>query len=72
MVEHSSRLELVREGIQNCQTASAKVRGLRSHCDPAVKEVADAIHFLAFAVQQIGLALSDEGRDDDLPIQGVE
>ncbi|BBZ65775.1 hypothetical protein MINS_12040 [Mycolicibacterium insubricum] len=68
----SSRLDLVQEGIQNCQSATAKVSGLRSHGDPAIKELADAIHFLSFGVQQIGLALSDKGRDDNLPIQRVE
>lgn len=65
----STRLELVREAIQNCQSATAKVRQHRSHSDPAIKELADAIHFLSFGVQQIGLALSDEARHNDLPIQ---
>ncbi len=65
----SSRLELVQEAIQNCQSATAKVGQLRSHRDPAVKELADAIHFLSFGVQQIGLALSDQGRTNDLPIK---
>ena len=64
----SSRLALVQEGIQNCQSATAKVRGLRSHSDPAIQELANAIHFLSFGAQQIGLALSDEGR----PIQRVQ
>lgn len=65
----SSRLELVREGIQNCQSATAKVARLRSHPDPAVHELANAIHFLSFGVQQIGQALAEDGRIDDLPIQ---
>jgi len=72
MVNLSSRLELVHEGIQNCQTATAKVKELRSHTDPAVQELANAIHFLSFGVQQIGLALADEGRNDDLPVQRVK
>lgn len=67
----SSRLELVHEAIQKCQTATAKVEPLKTHSDPAVKELATAIHFLAFGVQQIGLALADNGRTDDLPIQKV-
>jgi len=71
MVNLSSRLELVHEGIQNCQTATAKVKDLRSP-DPAVQELANAIHFLSFGVQQIGLALADEGRNDDLPVQRVK
>lgn len=68
----SSRLDLVQEGIQKCQTATAKVSRHRSHSDPAIKELANAIHFLSFGVQQIGLALADEGRHDNLPIQRVK
>ena len=68
----STRLELVREAIQNCQSATAKVRGLRGHHDPAVKELADAIHFLSYGAQQIALALSDKSRADDLPIQRTQ
>ena len=64
----STRLELVREGIQNCQSATEKVSRYRSHSDPVIKELANAIHFLSFGVQQIGLALSDEGRVNDLPV----
>lgn len=65
----STRLELIQEAIQNCQSATAKVKRHRSHSDPAVKELADAIHFLSFGVQQIGLALSDQNRHNDLPIK---
>lgn len=57
------------EGIHNCQTATEKVARLRTHTDPAVKELANAIHFLSYGVQQIGLAISDLGRADNLPIQ---
>lgn len=65
----STRRSLVLEGIQNCKSATAKVSQLRSHSDPAIKDLADAIHFLSYGAQQIGLALSDDGRGDDLPIQ---
>ncbi|SKW48643.1 Uncharacterised protein [Mycobacteroides abscessus subsp. massiliense] len=65
----STRLGIALEGIKNCQSATTKVARLRSHSDPAIKELADAVHFLAFGVQQIGLAISEEGRQDDLPIQ---
>ncbi len=65
----SSRLELVHEGIQKCQTATAKVQDLKSNSDPAIQELATALHFLAYGVQQIGLALADESRTNDLPIQ---
>ncbi|WP_353107917.1 hypothetical protein [Gordonia sp. (in: high G+C Gram-positive bacteria)] len=69
-MELSSRLDLVREGIQQCQEATAKVVRIKStHPDPAIQELANAVHFLSFGVQQIGLAISDEGRNDNLPIQ---
>lgn len=64
-----TRLETVRAGIQNCKTATDKAARLRSHSDPAVRDLADAIYFLSYGAQQIGLALSDESRADDLPIQ---
>lgn len=69
MTSLSSRLDLVHEGIQKCQTATEKVERLKTHSDPAIKELASAIHFLAFGVQEIGLAISDQGRVDNLPIQ---
>lgn len=65
----STRLDLVREGIQKCQTATAAAVKLKGHQDPAVQELAKALHFLAFGVQEIALAISDEGRLDNLPIQ---
>ncbi|MDM2015318.1 MULTISPECIES: hypothetical protein [Mycobacteroides] len=68
----STRLGIVLEGIQNCQTATTKVARLRSHSDPAIKELANAVHFLSYGVQQIGLALSEDGREDDLPIQRLK
>lgn len=71
MTSLSSRLDLVHEGIGNCQSATAKVADLRDHADPAVKELANAVHFLSYGVQQIGLAISDLGRADNLPIQRV-
>lgn len=65
----STRLDLVREGIQNCQSATAIAVQLKGHQDPVVQELAKAIHFLSFGAQQIALAISDEGRLDNLPIQ---
>lgn len=64
-----SRLELIREGIQKCQTATAKIERLKGHQDPAIQELANAIHFLAFGTQEIALALTDQSRVNDLPIQ---
>ncbi|MCC2032201.1 hypothetical protein [Microbacterium allomyrinae] len=65
----SSWRELILEGIQQCHTATAIAVQLKTHRDPAVAELAKAVHFLSFGIQQIGLALSDEGRIDDLPIR---
>jgi hypothetical protein len=64
-----SRKQLALEGIAKCQTATAKLEPLKRHPDPAVSELASAMHFLAFGMQEIALALTDESRDDDLPIQ---
>ncbi|KDA05545.1 hypothetical protein DC31_13710 [Microbacterium sp. CH12i] len=65
----ASRQTLVLEGIQKCQRATAKIERLKGHQDPAIQELAEAMHFLAFGVQEIGLALTDQGREDDLAIQ---
>ena len=67
-----SRAELVAEGVQKCQTATAIAVKLKGHADPAVKELANAVHFLAFGVQEIGLALTEQGRTDDLAAQRVQ
>ena len=56
----SSRRELVLEGIQNCQRATAIAVQLKGHQDPAVQQLAQAIHLAAFGAQQIGLALTDQ------------
>lgn len=64
-----SRLELIHAGIQKCQTATATAVHLKGYNDPAIRELAQALHNLAFGVQEIALALSDENRGDDLPIQ---
>lgn len=62
------RRELALEGIENCKTATAMAVPLKSHPDPAVRELAAAIHHLSFGAQQIGLAITDTGRQNDLPI----
>ncbi|MDQ1127550.1 hypothetical protein QE428_002583 [Microbacterium sp. SORGH_AS 505] len=63
----STRREIIQEGINNCATASNMAVKLKTHPDPAVAELAKAIHFLAFGAQQIGLGLTDQGRIADLP-----
>lgn len=67
-----TRKQLILEGIQKAQTATAKLERLKSSTNPEVKELATAMHFLAFGMQEIALAISDEGRVNDLPIQRVE
>jgi hypothetical protein len=64
-----SRAELIAEGVQKCQAATAAAVELKGHPDPAVQELAKAIHFLAFGVQEIAQALTEQGRVDNLPIQ---
>lgn len=63
-----SRRSLALEGIENCKTATAKATPLKNHPDPAVRELASAIHHLSFGAQQIGLAITDQARINDLPL----
>ncbi len=64
----SSQRELVLEAINNAQTATAKAVRLKESSDPQVRELAIATHHLAFAIQQIGLALTGEGRVRNLNV----
>lgn len=64
-----SRRDLILEGIANCQSATARAVPLKSHPDADVRALAEAIHFLSYGAQQIGLALSDESRVNDLPLR---
>lgn len=68
----ASRRTLALEGIQKCKTATAKLERLKRHQDPAIQELAEALHFVAFGVQEIALAITDESREDDLPIQRTQ
>lgn len=64
----SSRRSIVLEGIENCKSATAKAIHARdSTTDPVIRELAEAVRFLSFGAQQIGLGIADEGRKDDLP-----
>jgi hypothetical protein len=63
-----SQRELVLEAIQNGKTATSKAVKLKESSDPDVRELANAVHHLAFALQQIGLALTDTGRNKDLSV----
>ncbi|UUW91756.1 hypothetical protein [Pimelobacter simplex] len=64
----STRRNLILEGIENCKLATSRAVDFKSHPDPAIQSLAEAIHFLSYGAQQIGLALSDEGRTNDLPL----
>lgn len=64
----SSQRELVLEAIQKGQTATAKVVGLKTSPSPEVRELAEAVHQLAYALQRVGLALTDQGREKNLSV----
>ncbi|MGC4154816.1 MAG: hypothetical protein QM628_17325 [Propionicimonas sp.] len=62
-----SRREMVLEGIEQMKVATAKAVPLKSHADPDIRALAEAIHFLSYGAQEIGLALTDPSRVNDLP-----
>jgi len=62
----SSQRELVLEAIEKGKVATSKAVPLKSSPDPQVRELAAAVHQLAYALQQIGLALTDDGREKNL------
>jgi non-ribosomal peptide synthetase component E (peptide arylation enzyme) len=64
----SSQRELVLEAIANGKVATEKAAVLKDSSHLEVRELASAVHYLAFALQQVGLALTDEGRDKDLSV----
>lgn len=65
----TSRRDLILEGIENCKTATSRAVELKGHSDPAIQSLAEAIHFLSYGAQQIGLALTDPSRANDLPLR---
>lgn len=64
----SSQRELVLEAIEKGRVATEKAVKVKSSADPEVQELAAAVHYLAYALQQIGLALTDEGREKNLSV----
>ena len=65
-----SRKQLALEGIAKCQKAMEKVVALQERgSSPEIRELANAVRWLSFGVQEIALALTEEGRVDDLPSQ---
>ena len=59
---------MILEGIEKCKTATAKAIDVRdSTTDPEVKKLAEAIHWLSYGVQEMGLGLTDDRRTGDLP-----
>jgi hypothetical protein len=68
-VQLSSQRELVLEAIQNSKSAVERAVTLKDSAnDPQVRELATAVHFLGYALQQVGLALTDEGRQKNLNV----
>lgn len=64
----TSRRNLILEGIAKCQTATTKAVEVKNRTqDPDIRQLAEAIHFLSFGAHEMGLALSDESRVNDLP-----
>lgn len=64
-----TRKELILQGIDNCKSATARALPHKDSGDPAIRELAAAIHFLSYGAQQIGLALTDVSRVNDLPFR---
>ena len=64
----SSQRELVLEAIEKGKVATEKAVRVKPSANPEVQELAAAVHHLAYALQQIGLALTDEGRDKNLSV----
>ncbi|WP_311777813.1 hypothetical protein [Trueperella abortisuis] len=62
-----TRRELVLEAIDKFETARTIAAQVQQRCeDPTVRELARAINFAAFGAAQLGVALSDPLRVNDL------
>lgn len=70
MMELSTRNELVIEALENMRYGTTIAAQLKQNASSGeVRELAEAVHFIGFGAQQIGLALSDAGRVNDLQLQ---
>lgn len=64
----SSQRELVLEAVQNAKVATSKSVPLKSSDSAEIRDLAIAVHHVSFALQQIGLALTDDGRERNLNV----
>ncbi|MEW6961587.1 hypothetical protein [Trueperella pyogenes] len=66
-MELLSRRDFALEGIANLQRSMEIALSVEdSTSSPELKKLAQALRFASFGAQQIGLALTDEGRVNDL------
>ena len=66
-MEFSSRREVALDGISNLRRALEMALAVEdSAVSQEVRELARAVRFAAYGAQQIGIALTDRGRVNDL------
>lgn len=64
----ASQRELVLNAINNLRQATEIAGRLKSSSNPEVADLAKAVHFASYGAQEIGLALTDQGRQKDLNV----
>jgi len=64
----ASQRELILNAINNLQQATEIAKGLKASSNPEVAELAKAVHFASYGAQEIGRALTDQGRQKDLNV----
>lgn len=64
-----SRKKLIELGRENCANGVNLAVKHKNHPDPAIKELAEALHLIGYGAQQIALALTEAHRINDLPGQ---
>lgn len=67
-MELLSQRAYVLEGIENLKRATEFSLPLKSSTNPEIAELAKAVHFLSYGAQQIGIALTDTGRERNLSV----
>lgn len=67
-MELLSQRALILEGINKLRTATDIAVRLKSSNNPEIAELAKAVHFLSFGAQEIGIALTDTGRERNLSL----
>lgn len=64
----ASQREVVLNAIDNLKRATEISVRLKSSSNPEIADLAKAIHFASYGAQEIGIALTDEGRHKDLNV----